>query len=110
GDLAEEGSLVVVAAALIPVVAGHGDERLPGQADEVRIGEGKHTARDTVVSGAAQRVPVHLPEQDRLALRRRLPARLPQAGLPGARRPPVLTGDRLDPAGRAAVTSSRTMR
>src|SRR5262249_3326155 len=86
GHLAEEGALVVVPAALIPVVPGHGDERLFGQADDLGVGEGERTARDAVVSGTAERVPVHLPQQDRLALRRRLPARIPQAGARGGAR------------------------
>src|SRR5205085_373576 len=48
------------------------------------------TARDPVVSDTAERVPVHLPEQDGLAGPGGLPPRLPEVGPPGDGRPAVL--------------------
>src|SRR5438105_9159698 len=82
GDLAEELTLVVVAPPLVPIVSGHGNERFSSKSDECRVGEGERPARHTIVSGTAERIPVHFPEKDRLALRRRLLARLPKIRQP----------------------------
>src|SRR5262249_60763054 len=58
--------------------------------------EGQPPARHAVVSGAAERVAIHLPQEDRLAFLRRELARLPQARLPGDQRPLVLALAGLD--------------
>src|SRR6185369_3707142 len=68
GDLAEEFTLGVLLAALIPVVAGHGHKLLLGHADHFGVGECGHTAHDAVVSGTAERMAVHLPKENRFAL------------------------------------------
>ena len=82
GDLSEEVPLGVLAAPLVPVVSGHGHKVLARHADDFRIGKSEHTARHAVVSGAAKRIAVHLPQEDRLTGGSRLPARFPQAGQP----------------------------
>ena len=83
GHAAEKGALGVTAPALIPIVAGDGDEFLADELDDFLIGESERTARDAVVSGAAERMAVHLPQQDGLALCRGLSPRFPQVRQPG---------------------------
>lgn len=61
GHAAEKPPLGVLAAALVPVVGDDRDEVVFDDLLNVVIGEGERTARDSVVSGAAERVPVHLP-------------------------------------------------
>src|SRR5262249_16330729 len=96
GDGAEELALGVVAAALIPVVGADGDEILCGPPDDLGVGEGERTARDPVVSGTAERVPVHLPQEDGLALLRGQLAGAPQVGQPGDGGPRLLGLARFD--------------
>src|SRR5262249_59614109 len=96
GDLAEEFPLVVLAAALVPVVGDDGYELVAGHADDVLVGERERTARDAVVSDTAERVAVHLPQEDRLALGGGPLPGLPQARQPGDFRPAVLARLRLD--------------
>src|SRR5262249_59691845 len=74
------------------VVGADGDELLAGQADHFLVGEGERTARDPVVSGTAERVAIHLPQQDRFAEPGGLPASLPEVGPPGDGGPCVLVG------------------
>src|SRR5262249_10586062 len=96
GDLSEKLSLGVLTAALVPVVAGHGHEVLLDEALNLRIGKGELPAHDAIVSGAAQQAAVHLPPEDRAALRGRLLPGLPEVRQPGNLGPFCLAGVRLD--------------
>src|SRR5262249_25241471 len=96
GDAAEELAHGIIPTALVPVVAGDGNEMLIGPADDLGIGESERTARDAVVSGTAERMAVHFPKQDRLTLRGGELAGLPQIGLPADLCPLVLARTGLD--------------
>src|SRR5229473_5376571 len=96
GHRAEESSLLVVPATLVPVVADHGNIIFLSHPDDFRIGERGRTARDDVVSAAPQGVAVHFPEQDGLALSGRLATSFPQLRCPGNLRPFILAGMGLD--------------
>jgi hypothetical protein len=69
GDRAKELAFLVLAAPLIPVVGDDRDEVVLDELLNAWIGKSERTARDAVVSSAAERVPVHLPQQDRFAFR-----------------------------------------
>jgi hypothetical protein len=68
GDLAKKLTLGVLASALIPVVGDDRNEILLDDALNVVIGESERTARDSVVSSTAERMSVHLPQKNWLAL------------------------------------------
>src|SRR5205823_9098335 len=82
GDAAEKLPFGIIAAALVPVVAGDRDVLLVRHADDVRVRERERTARDAVVSGTAERMAVHFPQDQGLALGGGF-----RAGLPEARQP-----------------------
>src|SRR4029079_15228566 len=96
GDGTEELALCVIAAALVPVVGGHRHVIVGRHADDVRIGERERTARDAVVSGTPERMPVHLPQENRLALLPRDAAGLREVHQPRDRRPRFFPWTRLD--------------
>ena len=96
GDFAEELPLGVLTAALIPVITGHRDELLLGQTNDIRISKSEHTAHDAIVSDAAERMAVHLPKQNRLALGGGLGPRLSQARQPGDLQKLLFIGARFD--------------
>jgi len=68
GDLAEKLSFGVFAPALIPIIGSDRYIRFPREFDDLIVGKSERTARDSVVSGTAQRVTVHFPKEDRLTL------------------------------------------
>jgi len=78
----EEFSFRILPASLVPIVRGNSDVVLAGDADDVGVGEGERTARHTVVSGAAKRMPVHFPKQNGFAHGGSAGAGFPQAGEP----------------------------
>src|SRR5437016_9849217 len=95
-DLAKKSALGILAAPLIPVVAGHRYIILPSHANDFRIGESGHPARDDVVSAAAQGVAVHFPKEDRLTQGSGALPRFPQIRRPGNLRPLVFIYMRLN--------------
>ncbi|MFM2093192.1 MAG: hypothetical protein RIS70_316 [Planctomycetota bacterium] len=83
GDLAVEVTFVVFLAALVGLVDGDGNKAGFQEFDDVRIGEGRRTVDDSVVSRTAQRMAVHRPDEERFLLLRRLLACLQQRDSPG---------------------------
>jgi hypothetical protein len=96
GNGAEELALGVFSPPLVPVVGGDGNELVAGETDDLGVGEDERTARDAVVSRAAEGVSVHFPQQDGLAFRGSQPPCLPQAGSPGNRQPGFVAVARRD--------------
>ncbi len=87
GYFPEELAVLVGLAMQIPLVAGvwyEGGLDLP---NDLRVREYERTARDSVVSGAAERMPVHHPHKKGLMLAGRHPAGFAEIGLPGYLRP-----------------------
>ena len=68
GDLSIEFALRVFLSALVRLVDCDGYEPCLEQFDNVGLGEGRLTVEYTVVSGAAQRMAVHRPNEDGLFL------------------------------------------
>lgn len=96
GDTAEESTFVVLAATLVPVIAGNGDELLGGQLDDFRVGKGERTARNAVVSRGAKRTAIHLPQENRFVLGGGALACLPQVRQPWNTCPLLFSWVRLD--------------
>src|SRR5439155_15720717 len=90
GNAAEELALGVLAAALVPVIARDGHVFLTGHPDDVGVRESERTARNPVVSGTPERMAVHLPKEDRLAVPGGLLPGLPQVRHPRNLGPLVL--------------------
>ena len=76
GDLLKQAALGVVAGLEPADFVGRADE-LGGQLEHLGVGPDRLSGDNTIVSGAAERVPVHGPEQDRpvgvASLRHRAP-------------------------------------
>jgi len=68
GKLAVEVAFIVLLATVISLIDGNGDEPRLEQFDDFRIGEGRRTVDDSVVSRTAQWVPIHGPNEDRFFL------------------------------------------
>ena len=92
GHLAEEFSLRVATTTLIPIVRSNRNVVARGKTDDLRIGKGERTARNTVVSGATERVPVHLPKDDRFAFARGLVTGVPKTDAPWDTHPLLFLG------------------
>ena len=96
GDFTEKLTFSILAAALIPVVGDDRDEIVFDDLLDIIVGECERTARDSIVSSTAERMPVHLPQKNRLALGRCFLASLPQVGLPADLEPFVVLFGRRD--------------
>jgi len=62
----------------------------------LRIGEGERTAQDCIASSTAQRMAIHLPQQDWLPFSGGKLSCVPQAGKPGNAGPCLFPGPGLD--------------
>ena len=82
GDEAPKHANLVLTAALIPVVSGEGEEVRDDDLADAVVGEDRQPVDHAVVSGAAERVAVHLPEVDGFSGLGGFLASGPEIGLP----------------------------
>jgi hypothetical protein len=85
----EEFALGILLAMKIPLIARVRDKALLQNPDDIGVGENEPTARDSVVSSAAQRVAVHDPHEEWFALSRGGLPGLQQIRHPGNLGPPL---------------------
>ena len=108
GNKPEERTLGIGLRLQRGAVLGDGDEPLGEDRDDLRVAECLPTGGDTVVSGATERVPVHRPEEYRLAGLGCAAARLPDIDLPRDSLPSQLVRMRGDLRGDGAKVGRGT--